>query len=326
MADVAVGGAAPSLLDRALGAYLGFAIGDALGATVEFMTEREIAHKYGVHRQITGGGWLSLRAGQVTDDTTMSLALGEAIVHARGWDLARAAAYFADWMRAGPVDCGHTCRRGIRRYMVDGSLQAEPNEGDAGNGAAMRNLPVVLAFMADDDMLTQASVEQAHITHNHPLSDVATVTLARMTAALLRGDSAECVHDMARQLAAHERCFRLEDCKSSPSAYVVDTVRTVLHHFIAHDSFEQCLIAVVNRGGDADTTGALAGMLAGARGGVAALPRVWLRRLDPDIRHRIEVQVRQLLALRRACVTTSHHTREHHADIRIPLHAVRQPI
>lgn len=48
------------LHDRALGAYLGLAIGDALGATVEFMTPREIAHRHasqgGVHRQIVGGG------------------------------------------------------------------------------------------------------------------------------------------------------------------------------------------------------------------------------------------------------------------------------
>ena len=59
----------PDLWDRALGAYLGFAIGDALGATVEFMRPREIAQAYGVHRDMIGGGWLKLPVGQVTDDT-----------------------------------------------------------------------------------------------------------------------------------------------------------------------------------------------------------------------------------------------------------------
>ena len=49
-----------SLEDRALAAFLGFAIGDALGATVEFMTKREIAARYGIHRNIIGGGWLRL--------------------------------------------------------------------------------------------------------------------------------------------------------------------------------------------------------------------------------------------------------------------------
>ena len=71
----------PSALhDHALGAYLGFAIGDALGATVEFMRPREIALQYGVHRDIMGGGWLKLASGQVADDTTMSLALGNALM------------------------------------------------------------------------------------------------------------------------------------------------------------------------------------------------------------------------------------------------------
>ena len=72
------------LARRAEGAYLGLAVGDALGATVEFLTPREIratfARDGGVHRQMIGGGWLRLKPGQVTDDTTMALALGDAIL------------------------------------------------------------------------------------------------------------------------------------------------------------------------------------------------------------------------------------------------------
>ena len=71
---------APSVENRALAAYLGFAIGDALGATVEFMTKNEIAAQYRVHREIVGGGWLKLKPGQVTDDTQMALALGRSII------------------------------------------------------------------------------------------------------------------------------------------------------------------------------------------------------------------------------------------------------
>ena len=63
------------LLSRALGSYLGLAVGDALGATVEFMTAREIAARYKIHNQIVGGGWLHLKPGGVTDDTEMALAL-----------------------------------------------------------------------------------------------------------------------------------------------------------------------------------------------------------------------------------------------------------
>lgn len=287
----------PTLLDRALGAYLGLAIGDALGATVEFMMPREIQAKHGTHREICGGGWLKLAPGQVTDDTTMALALGDAIVAAGGWSLRSVAEHYAEWLRSKPVDCGATCRRGIRRFMLEDSLEAPPNEGDAGNGALMRNLPVVLAFLKDEGAMREYSIAQARVTHGHPLSDAATVAFARMTAALLQGYGMASVQAIVEELAAAEPRFSTSRYRGNATAYVVDTVLTVLAHFLRSEDFENCLIAVVNRGEDADTNGALAGMLAGARFGVQALPRRWLRRIDPEIRHRIEVQTRQLLAL-----------------------------
>jgi len=261
------------------------------------MTPREIMATYGTHRQVIGGGWLKLKAGQVTDDTTMALALGDAIVKSRGWDLREVAEHYVAWMRDMPVDCGNTCRRGIRRYMLEGTLEAPFNEGDAGNGAVMRNLPAVLGFLHSDELLIKHSFEQGRLTHNHPLSDLANLAMARMTASLLRGESMEQVRAIADELAAQEPKFSTERYKGRATGYIVDTMQTVLYHFLRSDDFENCMIAVVNRGDDADTTGALVGMLAGARFGVRGLPRHWLRKVDPDIRHAIEVQTRQLLAL-----------------------------
>jgi ADP-ribosyl-[dinitrogen reductase] hydrolase len=53
----------------------------------------------------------------------------------------------------------------------------------------------------------------------------------------------------------------------------------------------------VNQGGDADTTGALAGMLAGALYGVQDIPKVWLNRLDSKVAAEIREQVASLLRL-----------------------------
>ena len=105
------------LLDRALGSFLGLAVGDALGATVEFMSAPEIAAQYKVHNQIIGGGWLGLRPGRVTDDTEMALALGSALIASGGWNLPAIADAFVRWMRRPPVDIGNTCRRGIANYV-----------------------------------------------------------------------------------------------------------------------------------------------------------------------------------------------------------------
>lgn len=281
---------------RALGAYLGLAVGDALGATVEFLTAGEIRQRHGQHRELTGGGWLKLRPGQVTDDTQMSLALGAAILADAEWNLKTVADAYLAWFRSKPVDVGNTCRRGIVRYLHEGTLVAPPSEGDGGNGACMRNLPVALHTLGDDAAFERRSLEQARFTHNHPLSDAATLALGRMTQALILGEPAEAARALADQLVARQRCFRFERAPRSHSPYIVDTVQTVLHVFFDTASFEDCLLRVVNLGGDADTTGALAGMLAGARQGVEAIPARWLRRLDARTRARVETQTAALLA------------------------------
>ncbi len=285
------------LLDRALGAYLGLAVGDALGATVEFMTKGEIAAQYGTHCRIIGGGWLRLKPGQVTDDTQMSLHLGRALVKEKGWALATVCEEFAEWLRSKPPDVGNTCRRGIRRYMTEGSLQTPFHEGDAGNGACMRNLPVVLASLWDEDAFTRWTLEQAHITHNHPLSDDATLSLGRMTRTLLLGGGIKHVRDEANALIAKHRTFNFTPYKGQSSAYVVDTVQTVLHHYFRTDSYRSCVVDVVNQGGDADTTGAIAGMLAGATYGLKSIPSQWLNKVDPQITSEIRQQVDTLLTI-----------------------------
>ena len=298
----------PDLQDRALGAYLGFAIGDALGATVEFMRPREIALQYGVHRHILGGGWLKLARGQVTDDTTMSLALGAALLeggsaalqrHAQGDDtlVHSIGDAFVHWLRSKPVDCGNTCRRGILRYRHERTLQGDYNPGDGGNGALMRNLPTVLATWGDDAALARVSLAQARLTHHHPLSDAATLGLSRLLALLLGGaDQSTCQSWITHWVAEHP-AFAFTPYRGYASAYVVDTVQTVLHYLTLHSDFEAALVATVNQGDDADTTGALLGMLAGARCGAARLPARWLQRLQPATVQAITGQTRALLAL-----------------------------
>jgi ADP-ribosyl-[dinitrogen reductase] hydrolase len=273
----------PVLLERALGSCLGLAIGDALGATVEFMTAQEIAARYKVHKEMLGGGWLDLKPGGVTDDTEMALALATTVIASRGWSACAIADAFVAWMRGGPKDIGNTCRRGICHYISTGNLCAPPSNENAGNGAAMRNLPTVFVSLENEELLVQRSVEQAHITHNHPKSDAATAALARMTRRLLlKGEQAAC-DQIAADLIAQHPDFQFKPWPGKTSGYIVDTVQTVFDGFFHTGSFEDCLVRVVNRGGDADTTGALAGQLAGALYGVQGIPVRWLKKLDPAV-------------------------------------------
>lgn len=287
----------PEVGDRALGAYLGLAIGDALGATVEFLTAAEIASRYKVHNQIIGGGWLALKAGQVTDDTEMSLALGGALIRSGGWNLPAIAKAFTAWLRRGPVDVGNTCRRGITHYIATGELSVPPSPGAAGNGAAMRNLPVVLAFLGDEAQLVSHSLAQAHLTHHHPLSDAAVMTLTGLTQRLLlEGPQAAC-DQIANDLIARHPAFRYRPWPGRCGGFIVETMQTVFDAFFNTGSFEACVVRAVNRGGDADTTGAIAGQLAGALYGVEGIPERWLKRLDSTVTAAIYEQTVALLQL-----------------------------
>ena len=266
--------------DRARAAFLGLAVGDALGATVEFMTAGEIAARYGVHKEVMGGGWLHLKPGRVTDDTEMSLCIARALDAEGGWCLSAIADRFAAWMRSSPIDVGSTCRRGIRRYMLDGTLEGPMNDGDAGNGAAMRMVPVALASLGDPALLEARAVEQARLTHHHPLSDAASVLVGRLVHLGCLGLSLRRLRQAAGEAVAREPKFSFESYRGQASGYVVDTVRTVLDAFFSTRSLEECLIATVNRGGDADTNGAIAGAIAGAYYGPGEIPQRWAKKLD----------------------------------------------
>lgn len=287
------------ITDRAIAAYLGLAIGDALGATVEFMTPREIAAQYGVHDTLCGGGWLHLKPGQVTDDTTMSLALGASILEHGKVDALAAAQAFDEWMRAKPVDIGNTVRRNLLHFRKTGDPEAPYSDHDAGNGAAMRVLPVALATFGHPETVVRAACRaQAHVTHHCALSDAACECLVFMVQDALRGASKnDLLHQHAHPLAAQhpEFKFRAVRPQSNPSGYVADTLQAVFLSFFDTDDFRDCLVDVVNRGGDADTTGAIAGMLAGATYGLEDIPEEWLKALDTNTRQACEDQARALI-------------------------------
>jgi ADP-ribosyl-[dinitrogen reductase] hydrolase len=271
------------LLSRGRAALLGGAVGDALGAPVEFMTPGEIAARHGRLAEMVGGGWLRLKPGQVTDDTEMTLCVARGVTTSGSWDLRVIAAEFANWLKSKPVDVGDTCRRGIRNFMLKGQLESPPNQWDAGNGALMRMTPVALCTLGSPELLEIRAMELGHLTHNHPLSDAACITYGRMIHLALKGAEKSRLRREADSLVATFPTFRFDPYPGLATGYVVDTLQTVFHHFFRSRSFEECIVNTVNQGGDADTTGAIAGGLAGAYYGLHEIPRRWLKKLDRQV-------------------------------------------
>jgi ADP-ribosyl-[dinitrogen reductase] hydrolase len=282
---------------RAFASLLGVAIGDALGATVEFMTASEIRQTYGVLRDIRGGGWLQLAPGQVTDDTQMTLCVARSIREC-GFAPHDIANRFADWLRSRPLDVGNTCRRGIRRYMRHGSLSGPECDDDAGNGAVMRMAPVAIASLVDASLLKTWAAEQAHITHHHPLSDAACIHVGSLLHLAYLGRSRESMRQYIQRAINQVPAFSYLNYRGLCSAYVVDTMQTVFYHFFRSRSFEDCLVNTVNQGGDADTAGAIVGAIAGAYFGLEEIPQRWINKLDRHL-------VNELLILSHALVNQS---------------------
>jgi len=284
--------------EHALAAYIGLAVGDALGATVEFMTAREIQSNYGVHRKIVGGGWLKLKPGQVTDDTEMSLSLGRAILEVQAIHAQAIAQAYSDWMHSKPVDIGNTVRRGIVHYRNSGDCIVPFSEHDAGNGACMRSLPVALAMLgADEAELRRASRIQAHITHNNDVSDLGTECVMRMVQCAIQGGEKQDLKNLAEELIASEPLYAYYQQQENPSGYIVETLRAVFQAFFSTENFEKAMLDVVNRGGDSDTTGAILGMIAGAYYGSNAIPEQWRKAMNQEVLLQCREQALALLQL-----------------------------
>ena len=269
-------------------ALIGLAVGDALGAAVEFMEP-------GSFPPVTGfraGGPHGLGAGEWTDDTSMALALADSIV-CEGWDLNDQARRYVDWWRNGAYsvnghcfDIGITTRWGLSKFEQtnDARSSGDPSERASGNGSIMRLAPVVIRY-ADRfpnavPELIKFAAESSLPTHASPQCLSACRYLALVECGLVHGFSREEVlapnwGPLAQLRAIHplhptvdevaQGSFRhREPPEIRGSGYVVKSLEDALWAFWLADSFEEAVLLAVNLGDDADTTGAVCGQIAGA--------------------------------------------------------------
>ena len=273
------------LLNKVKGAFVGLAIGDAMGATTEFMKPREIHKAYGTNgvQEIIGGGWLHLKAGEVTDDTQMTMCVARAILSSTETNgaiaqidenhfLACCMANFLNWYSSGPLDVGNQCRRVLglfskldRNDMADIAwtklwYRAASNKHAYGNGSLMRALPAALVG-------TKYALAQGRLTHNNNVCD-----------AYIR-EYCDVLH-----LAMTGIIDRTQLHPKSNGGAIYETMDGACYWLAHTDNFRDCIVGVVNNGGDADTIGAVAGSLAGCCYGYGAIPSDLVVALDPSVR------------------------------------------
>lgn len=121
--------------DRRAGALLGLAVGDALGGPYEFCGPDEAPRE---QLEMVGGGWLSLRPGETTDDTALAKAVLEGYDESK-LDLWRVRDAMLRWLATDPKDVGHQTRRSLEYLWRNPEVEFPPEDPDAqGNGAVMR--------------------------------------------------------------------------------------------------------------------------------------------------------------------------------------------
>lgn len=289
-----------AIKDRYRGVLVASATGDALGATVEFMSPTDIRAELGVHREVVGGGWLNLAPGEVTDDTQMAMCIARSIVETDRFEPDDIAARFVEWFKSDPKDIGNTTRHALRQLAggvgwreAGETTHREMRPRDASNGSLMRIAPVPLIAPYDLDSTLRFAADSSRITHANPLCIDACRAAAAAIAALVldpAADPLEAARGGAESddvQAAIERApiARVKDLAAG--GYVLDTLEAAFWSVVRHDSLEDAIVAAVNLGNDADTTGAVAGAIAGARWGMTAIPERWLtvlRDLDELVR------------------------------------------
>ena len=281
----------PDRLDRARGALLGLAVGDAIGTTVEFKPRGSFAPL----TDMVGGGPFNLLPGQWTDDTSMALCLANSLLE-KGFDLHDQMQRYRRWQVEGYLssngrcfDIGNVTSQALGRFQRTGHPAAgsvDPNT--AGNGSLMRLAPVPIHYLDTPSQAIELSAVQSTTTHQAPECLSACRLFAEVLVRALQGQTKEEVLIPSLQTLPMSQGLQsigqgLYKTKSRDqikgSGYVVQSLEAALWCFSQTDSFSACVLLAANLGDDADTTAAIAGQLAGAFYGESGIPARWLKKL-----------------------------------------------
>lgn len=278
--------------NRARGAILGLAVGDALGTTLEFRAR----DTYAPLTDMVGGGPFKLAPGVWTDDTALALALADSLAGRDALDPHDLMERFLGWWREGEYsptgecfDIGITTSEALARYAKSGDPFAGSTDPmSAGNGSLMRLAPVSLWGLGRNrDAMLQAARDQSRTTHGAATCLDAcaafsvilaeTIQGAALANALAAAGSLNLESPVAAIIAGSWRGKGRDAIRSS--GYVVHSLEAALWCVYNSTDFASCVLLAANLGEDADTTAAITGQLAGSLYGMSAIPPQWLERL-----------------------------------------------
>ncbi|MGW7026141.1 ADP-ribosylglycohydrolase family protein [Streptomyces xanthophaeus] len=270
-------------VDRAVGAVLGSAVGDALGAPYEFGPAGQLTARGQEMRR--GGGW---DPGEATDDTQMAVLVGESLLECGGLELPDVFARFQQWAAGEPKDIGLQTEDVLTNgaaWDLAAALHFQVNLRAAGNGSLMRAATSAVYFAPAGRQGTMDAARRiAALTHGDRAAWEGTALLHELVRVAL--DGADPLAALPAALDAvhpdhRERYGRVlapdwhPDLATEFNGAVWPCLGSAVWALRTTTGFVQAVRAAVDLGGDTDTVAAVTGMLAGARYGQAAVPEQW---------------------------------------------------
>lgn len=324
--------------DRALGAFSGLALGDALGMPTQSMSRADIAAHYGpVHSLLDAVSAQPISpgmpAGSITDDTEQAVLVAGLLIDGGGridpMVFAKALLdWEADMIRRGLFDLlGPSTKRALE-LLESGVAPEEAGRTGTTNGAAMRITPVAIATPPDLDKLIDAVVAASSLTHNTSLGIAAAAAVAAAVSAGIDGADLPAALDHAERaaaagarrghwsaggdIAARIRWARgwvrgmdvstVADAVSEVIGTSVAAQESVVAAFALAEALGEKPVAALTLaaglGGDTDTIAAMCGAILGAQHGLSGLPADLVNAVREVNRLDLEPVVDGLLELR----------------------------
>ena len=280
------------LLNRFRGCLLGLAVGDAVGASVEFQAR-------GTFEPVTdlaGGGPFGLPAGAWTDDTSMALCLATSLLEQNGFDAQDQMERYWRWYQSGYMssigkcfDIGNTTRYALEEFHITGNpFSGRMDPLSAGNGSIMRLAPVVMLYYPDLESVLHYAAKSSRTTHGAIECLEACQLLGGIIYRAFEGKSKSEVlvekdlipftSDGLKEISLGDYFEKAEN-QIQGTGYVVRSLEAALWCFWTTDSYREAILKAANLGDDTDTTAAVCGQVAGAYYGVAGIPKQWLDKL-----------------------------------------------
>ncbi|WP_406076210.1 ADP-ribosylglycohydrolase family protein [Streptomyces virginiae] len=269
--------------DRAVGAVVGSAAGDALGAPYEFGAAGELSARGA--EMAGGGGW---DPGEATDDTQMAVLVAESLLECGGLELPDIFDRFRRWAAGQPKDIGLQTEDVLKNgesWERASALHFQINARAAGNGSLMRAATSAVYFApAGREETMEAARRIAALTHGDRAAWEGTAILHELVRVALEG--ADPIAALPATLAAvhpdhRERYGRVlapdwhPESATEFNGAVWPCLGSAVWALRTTTSFAESVRAAVDLGGDTDTVAAVTGALAGARYGRAAVPAHW---------------------------------------------------